>query len=152
MISCARSSHFCLGRGPGAQLTLPFACSILVLHCLDEPSGWPSAGGPIVHKCTAFCRNIKRYWILRRMCRSISCPASSDKECADPLGLRSMCAFDMDIFILHTGAPWPPCVLWMAIRWRSCGAQVYRILSQYQAEYPAILDIATSLSLNKLLD
>jgi hypothetical protein len=61
-----------------------------------------------------------------------------------------MCAFDMDICLLHTGAPWPLCVLWMAISRRSCGAQVYRILSQYQAEYPAILDIATSLSLNKL--
>ena len=31
------------------------------------------------------------------------------------------------------------------------GEQVYSILSEYPAEYPAILDIATSLSLNKLL-
>ena len=33
----------------------------------------------------------------------------------------------------------------------SWGEQAYNILSQYQAEYPAILDIATYLSLNKLL-
>src|SRR6266508_4122374 len=38
----------------------------------------------------------------------------------------------------------------MAISWLSWGEQVHSILSQYQAEYPAILDIATSLSLNKL--
>src|SRR2546428_2548289 len=61
-----------------------------------------------------------------------------------------MRSFDMDIFILHTGAPWPLCVLSMAISWLSWGEQVHSILSQYQAEYPAILDIATSLSLNKL--
>ena len=35
-------------------------------------------------------------------------------------------------------------------RWSFC-AQGHSILSQYQASYPAILDIATSLSLNKLL-
>jgi hypothetical protein len=40
----------------------------------------------------------------------------------------------------------------MASSGLSWGAQVHSILSQYQAEYPAILDIATSLSLNKLLD
>src|SRR5215475_6424591 len=34
-------------------------------------------------------------------------------------------------------------------RWSLC-AQGHRILSHYQASYPAILDIATSLSLNKL--
>ena len=34
-------------------------------------------------------------------------------------------------------------------RW-SLGAQGHRILSPYQASYPAILDIATSLSLNTL--
>jgi hypothetical protein len=34
-------------------------------------------------------------------------------------------------------------------RWSLC-AQGHSILSQYQASYPAILDIATSLSLNKL--
>ena len=62
----------------------------------------------------------------------------------------SMRAFDMDLFRLHTGAPWPRCVLSIAISWLSCYAQAYRILSEYQAEYPAILDIATSLSLNKL--
>jgi hypothetical protein len=38
----------------------------------------------------------------------------------------------------------------MAISRLLCGAQVHSILSQYQSEYPAILDIATSLSLNKL--
>jgi hypothetical protein len=32
----------------------------------------------------------------------------------------------------------------------SWGEQAYNILSQYQASYPAILDIATYLSLNKL--
>src|SRR5262249_53509261 len=96
-----------------------------------------------VNKRTVFCRNIQRYWILRRICRSIRCPASSEKECADPLGPRSMRAFDMDIVLLHTGAPWPLCVLWMAISRLLCGAQVHSILSQYQSEYPAILDIAT---------
>src|SRR5215471_10169723 len=35
-------------------------------------------------------------------------------------------------------------------RWSFC-AQGHSILSQYQASYPAILDIATYLSLNKLL-
>jgi hypothetical protein len=103
-----------------------------------------------VNKRTVFCRNIPRYWIWRRICRSIRCPASSEKECADPLGPRSMRAFDMDIVLLHTGAPWPLCVLWMAISRLLCGAQVHSILSQYQSEYPAILDIATYLSLNKL--
>jgi hypothetical protein len=34
-------------------------------------------------------------------------------------------------------------------RWSLC-AQGHSILSQYQASYPAILDIATYLSLNKL--
>jgi hypothetical protein len=38
----------------------------------------------------------------------------------------------------------------MAISWLSGSEQAYNILSQYQASYPAILDIATSLSLNKL--
>jgi hypothetical protein len=49
--------------------------------CVKEPSrsrgGIPTAGGLYVHKGTAFCRNIRRniqrYWILRRLCRSISC-------------------------------------------------------------------------------
>jgi hypothetical protein len=67
-----------------------------------------------------------------------------------PLEPRSMRSFDMDIFRLHTGAPWPLCVLSMAISWLSGSEQAYNILSQYQASYPAILDIATSLSLNKL--
>jgi hypothetical protein len=35
-------------------------------------------------------------------------------------------------------------------RWSLC-AQGHSSLSQFQAEYPAILDIATSLSLHKLL-
>jgi hypothetical protein len=34
-------------------------------------------------------------------------------------------------------------------RWSFC-AQGHSMLSQYQASYPAILDLATSLSLNKL--
>jgi hypothetical protein len=38
----------------------------------------------------------------------------------------------------------------MPISRLSLGAQVYSILSEYQAAYPAILDIATYLSLNKL--
>jgi hypothetical protein len=76
--------------------------------------------------------------------------ASSDKECAVPIGLQSMRSFDMDIFRLHTGAPWPLCGLSMAISWLSWGEQVHSLLSEYPAEYPAILDIATYLSLNKL--
>ena len=63
-----------------------------------------------------------------------------------------MRAFDMAIVRLHTAVPWPRCVLSMAISWLSRGAQAYSILSEYQAQYPAILDIATSVSLNKLLD
>ena len=61
-----------------------------------------------------------------------------------------MRTFDMDIFRLHTGAPWPLCVLSMAISWLSGSEQAYNILSRYQASYLAILDIATYLSLNKL--
>ena len=75
-----RTTHCCLGRGPCAHLTWTFSGSILVLHGLSEPSGWPSAGCLEVNKCTVFCRNIrrniKRYWISRRICRSISCSAS----------------------------------------------------------------------------
>src|SRR6266705_1182130 len=86
-----------------------------------------------VNKRTVLCRNIQRYWILRRICRSISCPASSEKGRADPIGSRYMRAFDRDICILHIGASWPLGVLWMAISRLSCGAQVHRILSQYQS-------------------
>src|SRR5215467_3459037 len=53
--------------------------------CVQEPSRSrgviPTAGGLHVHKGTVFCRhirrNIQRYWILRRLCRSISCSAAS---------------------------------------------------------------------------
>src|SRR5215831_18743431 len=49
--------------------------------CVKEPSRSrgviPTAGDLSVHKGTVFCRNIRRhiqrYWILRRLCRSISC-------------------------------------------------------------------------------
>src|SRR5215831_3427954 len=49
--------------------------------CVKDPSRargvLPTAGGLYVPKGTVFCRNIRRniqrYWILRRMCRSISC-------------------------------------------------------------------------------
>ena len=49
--------------------------------CVKEPSRSrgviPTAGGLYVHKGTVCCRNIRRhiqrYWILRRLCRSISC-------------------------------------------------------------------------------
>jgi hypothetical protein len=49
--------------------------------CVKEPSRSRgvilTAGGLSVHKGTVFCRNIKRhiqrYWIWRRLCRSISC-------------------------------------------------------------------------------
>ena len=44
--------------------------------------------------------------------------------------------------VMLTGSP--PHSLW------SLCAQRHRILSQYQASYPALLDIAASLSLNKL--
>jgi hypothetical protein len=44
-------------------------------------------------------------------------------------------------------APLPLFVLQRVISWLFCGEQVHNILS----EYPAILDIATSVSLNKLL-
>src|SRR5262252_7503789 len=51
--------------------------------CVKEPSPSrgviPTAGGLYVHKGTVFCRNIRRYiqryWILRRIYRSISCSA-----------------------------------------------------------------------------
>jgi hypothetical protein len=71
---------FLLGRGPYAHLTWTFSYSILVLPGLSASSRWPSAGCLGVNKCTVFCRNIKRniqrYWISRRLCRSISCSAS----------------------------------------------------------------------------
>src|SRR5262249_25923596 len=52
--------------------------------CVKEPSRSrgviPTASGLYVHKCTVFCRNIRRhiqrYWIWRRLCRSISCSAA----------------------------------------------------------------------------
>src|SRR5262245_41779219 len=37
-----------------------------------------------MHKRTVFCRNIQRYWILRRICRSISCSASLDQNSNRP--------------------------------------------------------------------
>jgi hypothetical protein len=61
--------------------------------------------------------------------RIIISSASSDKECAVPIGLQSMRSFDMDIFRLHTGAPWPLCGLSMAISWLSWGGQVHSLLS-----------------------
>src|SRR5215813_4131249 len=56
--------------------------------CVKEPSRAreviPTAGGLYVHKGSVFCRNIRRniqrYWILRRICRSISCSANSCLE------------------------------------------------------------------------
>ena len=72
-----RSVLSLLGRGPCAHLTWTFSGSILVLPGLSAASRWPSAGGLGVHKGTVFCRNIRRniqrYWIWRRLCRSISC-------------------------------------------------------------------------------
>jgi hypothetical protein len=69
-----------LGRGPCAHLTWTFSYSILGLHGLSVSSGWSAAGCLGVNKCTVFCRNIsrniQRYWISRRLCRSISCSAS----------------------------------------------------------------------------
>jgi len=66
--------------GPCAHLTWTFSGFILVLHGLAASSRWSSAGCREVHKRTVFCRNIRRniqrYWILRRICRSISCSAS----------------------------------------------------------------------------
>ena len=49
--------------------------------CVKEPSRSrgviPTAGGLYGHQSTVCCRNIRRhiqrYWILRRLCRSISC-------------------------------------------------------------------------------
>ena len=95
-------------------------------------------------------RKIRLQAALYSRRRIINNSASSDQECAVPIGLQSMRAFDMDIFRLHTGAPWPLCGLSMAISWLSWGEQVHSLLSEYPAEYPAILDIATYLSLNKL--
>src|SRR5262245_9233296 len=74
--------------GPCAHLTWTFSGSILVLHGLTASSGWPSAGCLEVHKCTVFCRNIQRYWILRRLCRSISCSASAEKERSVPVSTQ----------------------------------------------------------------
>src|SRR5262249_34907174 len=52
--------------------------------CVKAPSRSrgviPTAGGLSVHKGVVVCRNIRRhiqrYWILRRLCRSLSCSAS----------------------------------------------------------------------------
>ena len=45
----------------------------------------PIAGGLYVYKGTVFCRNIRRniqrYWILRRLCRSISSSAELYLRC-----------------------------------------------------------------------
>src|SRR5262245_44411672 len=138
--SCPTSQAEQSAAGDGFQPRLSASVRLQPTGCLG------------VNKRTVFCRNIQRYWILRRICCSIRCPASSERECADPLGPRSISAFDMDIVLLHTGAPWPLCVLWMAISRLLCGAQVHSLVSQYQASYPAIWDIATSLSPNKWLD
>src|SRR5262249_12942972 len=66
-----------LGCDPCAHLTWTFAYSILGLPGLSASSGGPSGGGLAGHKGTVFCRNIsrniQRYWILRHICRSISC-------------------------------------------------------------------------------
>src|SRR5262249_20660540 len=56
--------------------------------CVKDPSRSrgviPTAGGLYMHKGTVFCRNIRRhiqrYWILRRMCRSLSCSASQGRR------------------------------------------------------------------------
>src|ERR671936_2098316 len=56
--------------------------------CVKEPSRAreviPTAGGLYVHKGTVFCRTIRRhiqrYWILRRLGRSISCSACVPPE------------------------------------------------------------------------
>src|SRR4030095_15280888 len=56
--------------------------------CVKEPSRSrgviPTAGGLSVHKGTVFCRNIRRkiqrYWILRRICRSISCSVAETQQ------------------------------------------------------------------------
>jgi hypothetical protein len=78
-----RTTHCCVGRGSCAHLTWTFAGSILVRHGLAEPSGWPSTGGREVHERPVLCRNIRRniqrYWILRHICRSISCSASNGR-------------------------------------------------------------------------
>src|SRR5207248_7082454 len=60
---------------------------ITLCVCVKEPSRSrgviPTAGGLYVHKGTVFCRNIRRhiqrYWILRRLCRSISCSAAPEQ-------------------------------------------------------------------------
>src|SRR4029450_260391 len=59
--------------------------------CVKEPSRSrgviPTAGGLSVHKGTVFCRHIRRhiqrYWILRRLCRSISCSAASSSSATE---------------------------------------------------------------------
>src|SRR5215831_3621957 len=56
--------------------------------CVKEPSRSrgviPTAGGLSVHKSIVFCRNIRRniqrYGILRRICRSRSCSASKPED------------------------------------------------------------------------
>ena len=76
-----RSMLSLVERDPCAPLTWILSGSILVLHGLGASSRWPSAGCLDMHKRTVFCRNIQRniqrYWILRRLCRSISCSAST---------------------------------------------------------------------------
>src|SRR5215468_7946592 len=56
--------------------------------CVKAPSRSrgviPPAGGLSVHKGTVCCRTIRRhiqrYWILRRLCRSLSCPARCEES------------------------------------------------------------------------
>src|SRR5262245_17506933 len=56
--------------------------------CVKEPSRsrgvLPTAGGLSVHTGTVCCRNIRRhiqrYWIWRRLCRSLSCSAARGRH------------------------------------------------------------------------
>jgi hypothetical protein len=96
--------------------------------------------------CAHWCQSLEEP-VEEVFSRKSACSASSDKACAVPRGPRSMRAFAMDLVRLPTGAPWPRGVLSLAISRWSGYAQAYSILS----EYPAIWDIATSVSLKTLL-
>ena len=58
--------------GDGLQLSLRFSFQPRL-----TPGVWLQTADYLgVNKRIIFCRNIKRYWISRRICRSISCSAS----------------------------------------------------------------------------
>jgi hypothetical protein len=60
--------------------------------CLTRGVRLQKAGCPGVNICRNIRRNIQRYWILRRLCRSISCSAAKPSEEKIILSVRQQAA------------------------------------------------------------